>query len=267
MTPPPPMKPTSTTHGMAPTPVKAVSTVNAAKTRPIECSEPRDRLRVMRRALVFAVMVFLLTGLADQRGPGPGVSVASAQPPAPSLDALMRGFSRMPGLYARFTEEKHIALLAVPVRSEGELFFAPPGRLLRRVTSPTTSAALIEGERLIFAGDGRREEIPLDEASGNSVVAGFVGSFRHVLAGDTQSLNRTFEVDYTRDGASWRLTLRPRTEALRRFMRDMVLHGESRSVLRMVMTERSGDVTTTTFRDVDTARRFTAAEQARLFRL
>ncbi|MEM9195672.1 MAG: outer membrane lipoprotein carrier protein LolA, partial [Myxococcota bacterium] len=82
---------------------------------------------------------------------------AEGQDETLSLDRLLEGFSEMPGLSARFREEKRIALLAVPLRSEGEIHFAPPGKLLRRVNQPTESAALIEGDTLTLVSGGREE--------------------------------------------------------------------------------------------------------------
>jgi outer membrane lipoprotein-sorting protein len=195
----------------------------------------------------------------------PSSSPAAAQRGAPTLDQLLRGFQTMPGLSARFVEEKQIALLSRPVRSEGTLYFTPPGRLMRRITAPTDSAALIDGDTLTFVGDGRREQIPLGS---NEVVGGFVSSFRHVLAGDRAALERTFTLSFEAlGGQRWRLRLTPRTDALRRFLTNMELVGDGPAVETMVMREASGDVTTTTFSEVNATRRFTAAEVRDLFRL
>src|SRR5689334_3239312 len=67
------------------------------------------------------------TTRGDAGAPKPEAAVA--------IDAtgLLRAFSGMPGLEARFREEKRIALLARPLTSEGRLFFTHPGLLLRRV--------------------------------------------------------------------------------------------------------------------------------------
>ena len=221
---------------------------------------PSDRLRMQRLpSLTLTLLVLLATQLA------PPPAAATAQRGAPTLDRLLQGFQSMPGLSARFTEEKQIALLSRPVRSEGVLYFTPPGRLMRRVTAPTASAALIEGDTLTFVGDGRREQIPLGS---NEVVGGFVSSFRHVLAGDRAALERTFALQFEAlGGQRWRLRLTPRTDALRRFLTEMELVGTGPAVETMVMREASGDVTTTTFSDVNTARRFTADEARALFRL
>lgn len=191
-----------------------------------------------------------------------GPSRAFAQGPTMTLDRLLDAFSNMPGLHARFTEEKRMAMLVVPLRSEGEVFFAPPDRLLRRVTSPRESKALLIGGRLTLDSGGRRQEIDLGQ---NAVVEGFVDTFRHVLAGDRGALERTYRIAFTNDDTGWRITLTPKTDALSRFLRDMVLEGDGRSLRTMTMNEANGDTSVTTFSDVNPRRRFSAAEAARIF--
>lgn len=212
----------------------------------------------MRFATAFWTLLALLSLAA------PPAPTAQAQQSAPSLQALLDRFGEMPGMSAEFREEKRIALLAVPVRSEGVLYFAPPGKLMRKVTSPTASYALLEGGTLTFASQGERQVLEVNE---NPVVSGFVQIFRYVLAGDRQALERTYHVDYDTDGSEWTLTLKPKNEALARFLDRMVLEGEGFAVERMTMTEVSGDTTVTEFSNVNPRRRFSSAEQRRLFRV
>jgi len=212
----------------------------------------------------FATAFWTLLTLLSFAAPPAFAPPASAQDSAPSLDALLQRFAAMPGMSARFREEKRIALLAVPVRSEGVIYFTPPGKLMRTVTSPSPSYALLEGGRLTFAADGERQVVELGESP---VLAGFVESFRYVLAGDRAALERTYRVDYERDGAEWSLTLKPRNEALARFLQEMVLKGEGFAVKTMKMVEVSGDTTTTELFDVNPRRSFSDAETRRLFRV
>ena len=184
---------------------------------------------------------------------------------SPSLDRLLEQFRGLPGLSARFREEKRVALLAVPIRSEGEIHFAPPGRLLRKVTAPTTSTALIANGRLTFESQGTRQEFDLTR---QPLVAGFVDSFRSVLAGDRAALERAYRISFrpSNDGG-WQLTLRPRGEPLNRFLREMTLIGRGVEVSQMRMVEVSGDTTTTEFFDIDAEKTWSDAEARRVFRL
>jgi outer membrane lipoprotein-sorting protein len=206
----------------------------------------------------------LLVGAGVAAAAMPGPLRALAQERTMTLERLLRAFSSMPGLSAKFTEEKRMAMLAVPLTTEGEILFAPPDRLLRKVTSPTRSTALLVGDHLPLDAGGRRQEMDLSQ---NAVVEGFVDTFRHVLAGDQAALERTYRVSFEATDGGWRLTLRPRTRALRRFLRDMVLEGDGSSLRTMTMNEANGDISVTTFSDVNAHRRFSDAETTRLFRL
>ena len=213
----------------------------------------------MRFAIAFSTLLALASLAAPAATP-----VRAQDGSAPSLDALLERFAAMPGMSARFREEKRIALLSVPVRSEGVLYFTPPGKLLRKVDGPTPSVALLDGDRLTFASAGERQVVELGESP---VLAGFVESFRYVLAGDRQALERTYRVAYDTEGAEWTLTLRPRNADLRRFLREMVLKGEGYAVKTMKMVEVSGDTTMTELYEVNPRRRFSAAEVRNLFRV
>jgi hypothetical protein len=164
------------------------------------------------------------------------------------LAELLEEFSELPGLSAKFREEKNLDLLAVPVQSEGVLHFDPPGRLLRRVEKPRESVALIRGDRLIFKSENEKQEIDLAD---NPVVAGFVQSFRDVLAGDRQALEKTYRVAFeSAEQGGWKLTLEPRKEPLTRFLKKMVLEGKEAEVETMKMVQANGDERTTEFYDV-----------------
>lgn len=188
---------------------------------------------------------------------------ATAQPA--TLESLLARFAALPGLEARFREEKRIALLAVPVESEGRIWFAHPDRLMRRVERPDPSAALIAAGQLRMHSGGRTEELSID---GNPVLRGFVESFRAVLAGDRATLERYYEARLTPgEGDAWTLALAPRDRALRGFVSTIEMRGRGVSMERMRMVEVSGDETITTFSDVVTDRRFGDAEARRIFRI
>jgi len=88
-----------------------------------------------------------------------------------------------------------------------------------------------------------------------------------VLVGDRVALERSYHLTFSTDGEAFTLTLRPKQPALARFLRELRLHGRAHSLTRLHMLETSGDVTDTTFTDVDPARHYSASDLARLFRL
>ncbi|HHH28316.1 MAG TPA: outer membrane lipoprotein carrier protein LolA [Polyangiaceae bacterium] len=227
--------------------------------------ETSRRSGLLTRGLSLAVIVlFTVIDLAS-------VSPAAAQqtpqqpPQQTTLRSLLHAFSELPGLEARFREEKHIALLAVPVRSEGRIWFVNPGRLMRRVTRPDASAALIDGGQLRMRNGDQTQELSIDS---NPVLRGFVESFRAVLAGDQATLERFYDAQLTPgEGDAWTLRLTPRDEALGAFVREIRMSGHGVSMQEMLMVEVNGDRTRTEFFEVNPQRRFSAREARRIFRI
>ncbi len=184
---------------------------------------------------------------------------------APTIDALFENFRSISGMELRFREEKRIALMRVPSVSEGTLHYARPRRLIRRVMSPSASVVLIDGDQLAMSEGGRVERIDL---SSQPLVRSFVDTFSQLLAGERAWIERTYQVTYSPGEAGrWTMTLAPKSEPLNRFLREIRFEGHGVALDRMIMSEVNGDITTTTFSNVDTRRRFTPEESARIFSL
>lgn len=207
-----------------------------------------------------------LAGAQPRAAPAPRPDAGRAAPI--TLDALLARFRALPGLSARFREEKRIQLLAAPLVSEGTLDYAPPSRMVRRTASPAASTALIDGAQLRFSDGNGQQSLDMNTMP---VVRQFVDSFLAVFAGDRAALERAYLMEFrATDAASperWSLTLRPRAPALQRVFREVALRGDGVALSSMLVRETSGDETETTFREVNHARRYTAEEQSRVFRL
>jgi hypothetical protein len=210
------------------------------------------------------VRPFIVSALVGLSAPAWAERAEAPQAP-PSLSALLSQFAAMPGLEARFREEKRIALLAAPLVSEGSLHFAPPGRLARHTESPMRASVVVSGGVLRF-GDGTSSE-RLDLAS-NPTVRLFTESFLALFAGDEQALRRLYTMSYTpMPSGDWELQLTPREARLSRVVRQVVVRGHGVILERMRVAEVSGDETVTTFTAVNTARRYGETEIRRIFRV
>jgi len=202
-------------------------------------------------------------------------------PPA-SFAELLEGFARTIGLEARFEEEKHLGLLAVPLRSRGRLYFAPPATLLRRVESPNPQDVLVVNDQVRIRDSGGEQTLDL---ASRDEVRPLVESMLWIFNGDLDSLERTYHVDYARgeaeggtgdrddadadDGTSasgrWRVTLVPRSEPLSQLISALEVRGRGRVADALELRETGGDRTITRILDVDPMRRFDADERRALF--
>jgi hypothetical protein len=174
----------------------------------------------------------------------------------------MEQFRAVEGLEAQFREEKKMAILAVPLVSEGTIEFAAPDRLVRETTSPAASKLLVDSKQLRFSDVGGSQSIPLE---GNPVVRLFVDAFVKVLAGDRAALEKIFAIELHAVGKGWSMTLTPRLEPMKSVIARMQLEGNGVVVNQMRLVEVEGDETVTVFRAVNTQRHFSPAESARIF--
>jgi hypothetical protein len=216
----------------------------------------------MRCCIACGVVLSVLVA----RTPEAHAEEAAGADGAPTFAGLMARFAAMPGLEARFREERRSALVVEPLVCEGVLYYAPPGRLARRTLSPTPSNMVIAGGVLLLEEERGRRRIDLRS---NPQVRQVVEGLLLLLSGDAAALERLYAVTFTPrpelGPAAWEMTLAPRSRPMRRAMRRVWLRGDDLAVRTMRIEEASGDETVTTFDHVDTARRYTDAELQRLF--
>lgn len=200
-----------------------------------------------------------------QTAPEPTAVPPAQRPRAADQRELFQRFARMAGLEVAFTEQKQVALLAVPMESSGKLFFLPPAHLCRLVEKPSPSMVVITPDELRMQDKDKTEVVDLRR---NDKLRAFITALVQVFAGDEAALQRSFTVDYALDPKlprAWRLSLLPRGKPLDQMLQSMVLVGEGEAVQRIEWTEPNGDRTVTTVVSADPARRFDAAERQRWF--
>lgn len=200
---------------------------------------------------------------------------APSPPASPKTAAeLFQKLATLEGLEASFVETKQMALLRVPLRSEGTLFYMRPGYLLRKVTTPKPSQILITPRSLeLRDAQGSRT---MDLRSRPDVKM-FVESFLKVLAGEREALEKVFEIHFTRVDApksnvqpdvptpEWALTLTPRSAPLNQIVRKLTLSGSGYAVQTIEVLETKGDSATTVLRVKSVDRVFSEAEKQSLF--
>ena len=210
-----------------------------------------------------ALVVFACVALAVGLGAPP-----AARGAATGLEALLADFAAIPGLAARFSEERHIALLKEPMVSSGALYLAPPDGMLRRVDDPIASAVLVEGNRLVFSGSGNRLDLDLDRSP---AVRVYIDTFRLLLAGDAEALREIYRIEFEagEDSAEgvWLIRLRPLHSPLAETIASVEIAGRGRTLGEFRLKKVRGDETVTRFSEVDTTRRFGDGELAEMFRL
>lgn len=139
---------------------------------------------------------------------------------------------------ARFVEEHHLAMLDQPLTSGGTVSYRAPDFLRKSVDHPQPGSYTVEGERLIVEQKGERQV--LDLASAPQLKA-FTESFRAVLAGDFESLNRLYGLTLKGSSEDWTLRLEPREAPLSRLIYRVTVSGTGDEVRRFEVQEHGGD--------------------------
>lgn len=210
----------------------------------------------MRRGLLSLV---LSCGIAAVTLADPQVAIAAE---SVSVDELLTGFAKMPGLYAEFRQESHFGLLAEPLVDTGTIHFAD-GKLARRTLAPTPSVVVMDAHGIEYGDGSKVERIDLD---GKPAVRQFVEAFTKIFAGDRAGLEALYRIEFTPGEArSWTMTLIPKVSPMDKIIAKVVVSGTELEIASMRVVERSGDETVTTFAKVDTRRTYGQAEKHKLF--
>lgn len=186
------------------------------------------------------------------------------------LDAVLARCARSPGLSARFVEERRIALLAVPLRAEGTLHFAPGRGLVRHTTKPSRESVLVTEKEVVVWDGQKTRRLAL---GGSKAVETFARAFSLLLAADRPALEKDFELTYDRDEGrgdapgGFRLRLVPRGTDLKKLVAAIEIEGRGLDIALLRVREANGDVSTTTFSGVDPAHRYSDVELEQLFRV
>jgi outer membrane lipoprotein-sorting protein len=187
--------------------------------------------------------------------------IARAAQPV-TIDELLAGFTKMPGLYAEFRQESHFGLLAEPLVDTGTIHFAD-GRLARRTLAPNPSVVVMDGSGIEYDDGTTHERIDLE---GKPAVRQFVEAFTNIFAGNRKGLDAMYRIEFAAgEGRSWTLTLVPKVSPMDQIIAKVIVTGTELDIATMRVVERNGDETITSFSNVDTKRKYSKDEKAKLF--
>ena len=140
--------------------------------------------RLVAAALVVIGVALGTTSLQTPSAPAPTSRVEPRERNRPRDErALFDLFASSPGFEARYAEEKHLGLLAVPIKSRGKLLFLPPGHLTRIVEEPEPARVFITPSELRTVGRGNEKRIDLSPLLSHTVQVAEAGR-AFALAGD-----------------------------------------------------------------------------------
>lgn len=168
--------------------------------------------------------------------------LASANPPpTPSPDAagLIARLARPAPASTAYVQVRFSHLLRKPLVAQGQLDYAGPGRLAKRVESPYHEVTAIADGAVIVQREGRAaRHFSLDRAP---ELQALLISFSALLGGNAAQLEQFYLTQLVGSADSWTLTLTPRKPDLAEHLRDITVDGRANDPRCFTLREDDGD--------------------------
>jgi Outer membrane lipoprotein carrier protein LolA-like len=168
------------------------------------------------------------------------LNATPASPPGipPEASALVSSMARPVPSDTPYTEVRFVSVLKQPLILRGELHYGGPAELGKRVDSPYKETTTISGGQVEVVRDGRTaRRFSLMRAP---ELESLLASFSALLGGDSDALAQNYSVTL-RNAATWQMTLTPRSEALARHVREIIVDGSGKEPRCFSLNEADGD--------------------------
>jgi hypothetical protein len=133
-----------------------------------------------------------------------------------------------------FTQERHISVLSMPLRSSGEFNFDKTNGLIWQTLSPINNTVKINRDQGVLAGSTAKGFTAVP--SSQILAEIFLG----VFSGDLASLEQLFAIEPLAVNSGWRIKLTPTVAAMKEYIEVIYLNGEQ-EINAINLHERNGD--------------------------
>ena len=154
-----------------------------------------------------------------------------------------------------FIQEKYLRALPQPLTSQGRFVLARDRGLLWLLQQP-----IRQDYRITAQGIARRSEQGWQQVDPQGGSARQNQLFLAVLSGDTQALQRDFELNLSGEAGAWQLQLTPRGALLKQIFDGIDIRGGA-TVKQIELHEAQGDRTLMRLLDSQTDDALSASEQ------
>jgi outer membrane lipoprotein-sorting protein len=147
-------------------------------------------------------------------------------------------------LEANFKEERQVKILKEPVVNEGKFWFTPPDKVRREITGKSPSTTVIDGNTMTIYYPNLKTAELYDLSKRPSLR----DSLQALTAGlNFQRVRTYYNVEASKDGNYYSVTLTPKTSAFRKLFRlvTVQLDGNLTPVRSDIETARSEPITIT----------------------
>ncbi|GAA0208625.1 hypothetical protein GCM10009123_15110 [Kangiella japonica] len=148
----------------------------------------------------------------------------------------------------QFSQEKHIKVLANPLKSSGYLLLADNDAVVWQTLKPIKSTTVIS--ELEFKQFNKNDQpVSMPTNSDNQTSQLISSTFLSILSGNLNSLNANFEVEALCDQSSWDIRLTPTNPRIKRMIKLIQIDG-SGHIEHLSFSEANDDTTKLLFTPV-----------------
>jgi hypothetical protein len=186
-------------------------------------------MKLRRAEFVAATVALLLSPLAPR---------AQAQAQAFDLRQVTTLLARNRSGQARFTEERRVSGLDLPLHAAGTLSFVAPDRFTRSTSEPRAESMEVQGNLLVLKRGGRTRQTTVDAIP---ELMALIEAVRGTLTGNAALLERFFTARVEGNAARWTLTLVPRDARLATQVRELKITGLQSDMRSVELLLADGD--------------------------
>lgn len=172
-----------------------------------------------------------------------GLGLGQVQAQTFALADLNRQLQQTQTVAGNFVQERHLASLAQPMRTEGRFVLQPKQALLWQLHKPFRQQLRIRSDGVWQWQNGRWQ------LQSGGAQARQMRLFLDLLDGNTSRLQQQFDLHLSGQPAQWQLTLTPKTALMKQIFRDIHIQGDQ-AVRSVTLSEAQGDKTVMRFQNV-----------------
>ena len=138
-------------------------------------------------------------------------------------DWILSKLARPAPMQTDFVELRSSRLLKKPLRISGQYRRPDENTLVREVRAPYAEVTTIgQGQVSIARSNGQTRRVPLSRVP---QLAGIQASFGALLAGDADTIKRSFALETRGSREAWQIRMTPNDTAMKQHLRHITLHG------------------------------------------
>ncbi len=198
------------------------------------------------RKIILLVALLLTLGLEAQTLKKTTATQAKAM-----VEKISRAAAATKTLESGFVQVKSISFLNDKLTSYGRMYYDGSGKLRWEYTKPYTYAFVLNGQQVNIVSKQGSQRIDIAQ---NKLFKGIAQVMMNSVTGKSLTSGKDFVCEMYTEGDNWVADLTPQRKELKQLFKTIRIYFDSKrqTVGKVEMTERKGDKTVITLKDVKT---------------